>query len=123
MNPKMHNSIVQLAGLMNLDWHDRQNRVIFTTNERQPRRVYMFRINSRDELVRVFINDLVLNSIESKMIIDMCDGHLMHEKEQITTGFYHTCDFTFDSFHLCLQALQKQLRSEKSRKDIALKRI
>ena len=123
MNPEMHTSIVQLAYLMNLDWHDRQNRVIFTTNEKQPRRVYMFRINSRDELIRVFINDLVLDSTESKMFIDMCDEHLLHEKEQITTGFYNTCDFTFDSFHPCLQELQKRLRSEKSRKDIALKRI
>ena len=49
MNPEIHNSIVQIASLLNVDWHDRQNRVIFTTNEKQPRRVYMFRINSRDE--------------------------------------------------------------------------
>ena len=109
MNPEMHKSITQLANLLDLDWHDRQNRVIFTTNERQPRRVYMFRINSRDEVIRVFINDLVLDSTESKMIIDMCDYHTVHEKEQITTGFYNTCDFTFDSFIPCLQALRKRL--------------
>ena len=109
MNPVMHKSITQLANLLGLDWHDRQNRVIFTTNERQPRRVYMFRINSRDEVIRVFINDLVLDSTESKMIIDMCDSHTVHEKEQITTGFYNTCDFTFDSFIPCLQALRERL--------------
>ena len=109
MNPEMHNSIVQLAGFLGVDWHDRQNRVIFTTNERQPRRVYMFRINSRDELIRVFINDLVLDSIESKIIIDMCDSHIVHNKEQITTGFYNTCDFTFDSFMPCLQVLMNRL--------------
>ena len=111
MNPKMHKSIIQLAPLLGVDWHDRQNRVIFTTNERQPRRVYMFRINSRDELIRVFINDLVLDSAESKMIIDMCDNYTVHDKEQITTGFYDTCDFTFASFKLCLQALRKWLKS------------
>ena len=111
MNPEMHNSITHLASLMAVDWHDRQNRVIFTTNERQPRRVYMFRINSRDEVIRVFINDLVLDSTESKMIIGMCDHHTVHEKEQITTGFYNTCDFTFDSFIPCLQALRKRLMS------------
>ena len=105
----MHRSIVQLASLLSVDWHDRQNRVIFTTNERQPRRVYMFRINSRDELIRVFINDLVLNTPVSKTIIDMCDGHIVHNKEQITTGFYNTCDFTFDSFIHCLQALWERL--------------
>ena len=88
MNPEMHNLIVQLAGHMGVDWHDRQNRVIFTTNEKQPRRVYMFRINSRDELIRVFINDLVLDSSESKMIISMCEKHIVHYEEQITTGFY-----------------------------------
>ena len=108
-NPEMHKSITQLAGLLGVDWHDRQNRVIFTTNERQPRRVYMFRINSRDELIRVFINDLVLDSTESKIIINMCDKHKMHNKEQITTGFYNTCDFSFDSFKPCLQALWEWL--------------
>ena len=107
----MHKSITQLANLLNLDWHDRQNRVIFTTNERQPRRVYMFRINSRDEVIRVFINDLVLDSIESKIIIDMCDSHIVHNKEQITTGFYNTCDFSFESFYPCLLALRKRLMS------------
>ena len=81
MNLEMHKSITQLANLLGLDWHDRQNRVIFTTNERQPRRVYMFRINSRDEVIWVFINDLVLDSTESKMIIDMCDHHTVPEKE------------------------------------------
>ena len=111
MNPEMHKSITQLANLLGLDWHDRQNRVIFTTNKKQPRRVYMFRINSRDELIRVFINDLVLDSTESKMIIEMCDCHTVHEKEQITTGFYNTCDFTFDSFIPCMQALRKRLMS------------
>ena len=109
MNPEMHKSIVQLAGLLGVDWHDRQNRVIFTTNERQPRRVYMFRINSRNELIRVFINDLVLDSTESKMIIGMCDEHIVHIKEQVTTGFYNTCDFTFDSFYPCLKALRERL--------------
>ena len=109
MNPKIHNSITHLAGLLGVDWHDRQHRVIFTTNERQPRRVYMFRINSRDELIRVFINDLVLDSIESKIIIDMCDSHIVHNKEQITTGFYNTCDFSFESFYPCLLALQERL--------------
>ena len=64
MNPEMHKSITKLAGLMGVDWHDRQNRVIFTTIEKKPRRVYMFRINSRDEVIRVFINDLVLDSAE-----------------------------------------------------------
>ena len=86
MNPEMHNSIVQLAGLLGVqlagllgvDWHDRQNRVIFTTIERRPRRVYMFRINSRDEKICVFINDLVLDFTVSKIIIDMCDGHIVH---------------------------------------------
>lgn len=109
MNPEMHNSIVQLAVYLCVDWHDRQNRVVFTTNERQPRRVYMFRINSRDELIRVFINNLVLDSAESKMIIGMCDKHIVHNEEQITTGFYNTCDFTFDSFKSCLQALRERL--------------
>lgn len=109
MNPEMHNLIVQLAGHMGVDWHDRQNRVIFTTNEKQPRRVYMFRINSRDELIRIFINDLVLDSSESKMIISMCEKHIVHYEEQITTGFYNTCDFTFDSFKLCLQFLRERL--------------
>ena len=109
MNPEMHNSITHLASLLGVDWHDRQNRVIFTTNERQPRRVYMFRINSRDELIRVYINDLVLDSTESRMIIDMCDQHTIHQKEQITTGFYHTCDFTFESFTLCLKLQRKRL--------------
>ena len=111
MNLEMHNSIVQLASLLGVDWHDRQNRVIFTTNERQPRRVYMFRINSRDGLIRVFINDLELNTPVSKTIIDMCDSHIVHNKEQITTGFYNTCDFTFDSFMPCLQTLKKWLMS------------
>ena len=110
MNPEMHNLIVQLAGLLGADWHDRQNRVIFTTNERQPRRVYMFRINSRDELIRVFINDLVLNTPVSKIIIDMCDSHIVHNKEQITTGFINTCDFTFDTFMPCLQVLRERLK-------------
>ena len=109
MNTEMHNSIVQLSDLLGVDWHDRQNRVIFTTNEKKPRRVYMFRINSRDELIRVFINNLVLSSTESKMIIGMCDKHIVHNEEQITTGFYNTCDFTFDSFKPCLQALRKRL--------------
>lgn len=109
MNPAIHNLIVQLAESLHVDWHDRQNRVIFTTNEKQPRRVYMFRINSRDELIRVFINDLVLDSTESKIIIDMCDKHIMHNKEQITAGFYNTCDFTFDSFKPCLRALRERL--------------
>lgn len=109
MNPKMHKSIIQLAPLLGVDWHDRQNRVIFTTNERQPRRVYMFRINSRDELIRVFINDLVLDSTESKMIINMCDQHTVHNKEQITAGFYNTCDFTFESFVPCLKKLRERL--------------
>lgn len=109
MNPEMHNNIVKLADLMGVDWHDRQNRVIFTTIKKQPRRVYMFRINSRDELIRVFINDLVLNLTISKTIIDMCDCHTIHNKEQITIGFYNTCDFTFDSFMLCLEVLQKKL--------------
>lgn len=109
MNPEMHNYIAKLADLMGVDWHDRQNRVIFTTIERQPRRVYMFRINSRDELIRVFINDLVLNLTASKTIIDMCDCHTVHNKEQITTGFYNTCDFTFDTFMPCLEVLQKRL--------------
>ena len=108
MNPEMHKLITQLANLLDLDWHDLQNRVIFTTNERQPRRVYMFRINSRDEVLRVFINDLVLDSTESKMIIDMCDYHTVHKKEQITTGFYNTCDFTFNSFHPCIRVLVKR---------------
>ena len=81
MNPEMHNSIVQLAVYLCVDWHDRQNRVVFTTNERQPRRGYMFRINSRDELIRVFINNLVLDSAESKMIIGMCDKHIVHNEE------------------------------------------
>ena len=70
MNPEMHNLIVQLAGWLHVDWHDRQNRVIFTTNDRQPRRVYMFRINSRDGLIRVFINDLVLDSAEFNAAVD-----------------------------------------------------
>lgn len=109
MNPEMHRSIVQLAGLLGVDWHDRQNRVIFTTNERQPRRVYMFRINSRDEVIRVFINDLVLNTTVSNVIIDMCEMHTVHNKEQITTGFYNTCDFTFDSFMPCLKVLRERL--------------
>ena len=109
MNPGIHKAITQLADLLGVDWHDRQNRVIFTTNERQPRRVYMFRINSRDELIRVFINDLVLDSADSKIFINMCDNHTIHDKEQITTGFYNTCDFTFDSFTLCLQALLERL--------------
>ena len=69
----------------------------------------MFRINSRDELIRVFINDLVLNLTVSKTIIDMCDCHTVHNKEQITIGFYNTCDFTFDSFMPCLEVLQKRL--------------
>ena len=112
MNPEMHKSIIQLASLLGVDWHDRQNRVIFTTNERQPRRVYMFRINSRDELIRVFINDLVLNTPVSKTIIDMCDMHIVHNKEQITTGFYNNCDFTFESFTLCMQALRGRLMSK-----------
>ena len=107
MNLEMHDSIVQFAGCLGVDWHDRQNRVIFTTNEKQPRRVYMFRINSRDELIRVFINDLVLDSSESKMIISMSDMHMVHNEEQIMTGFYNTCDFTFDSFKPCLQALRE----------------
>ena len=111
MNPEMHNNIVKLADLMGVDWHDRQNRVIFTTIKKQPRRVYMFRINLRDELIRVFINDLVLNTPVSKTIIDMCDSHIVHNKEQITTGFYNTCDFTFDSFKPCIQALRKRLMS------------
>ena len=110
MDAELHKSIVQLAGLLDLDWHDRQNRVIFTTIEKQPRRVYMFRINSRDELIRVFINDLVLNATVSKIIIDMCDTHTVHNKEQITTGFYNTCDFTFDSFKPCLQELRERLK-------------
>jgi len=109
MNPEMHNSIVQLAGLLGVDWHDRQNRVIITTIERRPRRVYMFRINSRDEKICVFINDLVLDFTVSKIIIDMCDGHIVHNKEQVTTGFYNTCDFTFDSFMTCLQVLRERL--------------
>ncbi len=108
MNPEMQNYIVRLAAIMGVDWHDRQNRVIFTTNERQPRRVYMFRINSRDGLIRVFINDLVIDSTESKIIIDMCDCHTVHNKEQITTGFYNTCDFTFESFMPCLEALRER---------------
>ncbi len=107
----MHKTIIQLASLLGVAWHDRQNRVIFTTNERQPRRVYMFRINSRDEMIRVFINDLVVDSTEGKMIIGMCDKHIVHQKEQITTGFYNTCDFTFESFTPCLQALKKWLKS------------
>ena len=111
MSPEMHKLITQFAGLLGVDWHDRQNRVIFTTNEKKPRRVYMFRINSRDGVIRVFINDLVLDSTESKMIIDMCDMHSVHNNEQITTGFYNTCDFTFESFLLCLQALRKRLMS------------
>ena len=81
MNPEMHNSITHLASLMGVDWHDCQNRVIFTTNKKQLRKVYMFRINSRDEVIWVFINDLVLDSTESKMIIDMCDHHTVPEKE------------------------------------------
>ena len=109
MNPEMHYSITHLAGLLGVDWHDRQNRVIFTTNERQPRRVYMFRINSRDEGIRVFINNLVLDSTESRMIIDMCDQHTVHQKEQITAGFYNTCDFTFESFSACLRELRKRV--------------
>ena len=109
MNPKMHNSIVQLAGLLGVDWHDRQNRVILTTIARRPRRVYMFRINLRDELIHVFINDLVIDSTVSKVIIDMCDNHTVHNKEQITTGFYNTCDFSFESFYPCLLALQERL--------------
>ena len=109
MNPEIHNSIIQLADHLGVDWHDRQNRVIFTTNEKKPRRVFMFRINSRDELIRVFVNDLVLDSSESKMIISMCDKHIVHSEMQITTGFYNTCDFTFDSFKPCLQALQERL--------------
>ena len=109
MNLEMHDSIVQFAGCLGVDWHDRQNREIFTTNEKQPRRVYMFRINSRVVLIRVFINDLVLDSTASKTIIDMCDGHIVHNKEQITTGFYNTCDFTFDSFIACLLELRKRL--------------
>lgn len=109
MNPEMHNYIVQLAGLMGVDWHDRQNRVIFTTKERKPRRVYMFRINSRDEMIRVFINDLVFDSTESKMIIGMCEEHIEHKKEQITTGFYNTCDFSFESFYPCFKALRERL--------------
>ena len=107
----MHNSIVQLASLLGVNWHDRQNRIIFTNNEKKPRRVYMFRINSRDELIRVFINDLVLSDTASKMIIDMCDTHTVHNKEQITTGFYSTCDFTFESFKPCLQSLRERLMS------------
>ena len=103
-------SITLLADLLGVDWHDRQNRVIFTTNERQPRRVDMFRINSRDELIRVFINDLVLDSTESKIIISMCDNHIVHDDEQITTRFYNTCFFTFDSFNFCLQALRDRLK-------------
>ena len=110
MNPEMHKSITHLAGLLGVEWHDRQNRVIFTTNERQPRRVYMFRINSRDELIRVFINDLVLNTPVSKTIIDMSDSHIAHNKEQITTGFYNTCDFTFDTFMPCLKVLRERLK-------------
>ena len=110
MDAEMHKSIIQLAGLLGVDWHDRQNRVIYTTNEKQPRRVYMFRINSRDERIRVFINDLVLNSTVSKTIIDMCDTHTVHNKEQITTGFYNTCDFTFNSFKPCLKALRERLK-------------
>ena len=70
----------------------------------------MFRINSRDQVIRVFINDLVLDSTESKMIINMCDQHIVHNKEQITTGFYNTCDFTFDSFMPCLQVLRERLK-------------
>lgn len=67
----------------------------------------MFRINSRDELIRVFINDLVLNTLISKAIIDMCDGHIVHNKEQIMTGFYNTCDFTFETFMSCLKSLRE----------------
>ena len=76
----------------------------------QPRRVYKFRINSRDELIRVFINDLVLNTPVSKTIIDMSDSHIAHNKEQITTGFYNTCDFTFDTFMPCLKVLRERLK-------------
>ena len=61
-------------------------------------------------MIRVFINDLVLDSTESKMIINMCDQHIVHNKEQITTGFYNTCDFTFDSFMPCLQVLRERLK-------------
>lgn len=58
-------------------------------------------------MIRVFINNLVLDSTESKMIIGMCEEHIVHHKEQITTGFYNTCDFTFDSFYACSQVLLK----------------
>ena len=57
----MHEEIVRFAEMMDLNWHDRQNRVILTTKEKRTRRVYMFRINYHDEKIRVYINDLVLN--------------------------------------------------------------
>lgn len=60
-------------------------------------------------MIRVFINDLVLDSTESRMIIDICDQHTVHQKEQITAGFYNTCDFTFESFSACLRELRKRM--------------
>lgn len=106
MNPKMHHLIVQLAGSLGVNWHNRHIRVIFTASEKQPMRVYMFWINFRDGLIRVLINDLYLHSTESKMIIGLFDKHIAHNEEQLTTGFYNTCDFSFDSFKPYLQALR-----------------
>ena len=104
----MHEKIVELAALMDYKWHDRQNRVIFTTKEKRSRRVYMFRINSRDGMIRVYINDLVIKSPLSRMIIDMSDSYINHDREQYSTGFYSTCDYSFASFRLYLEAVKKK---------------
>ena len=105
----MHEKIVELAALTDYKWHDRQNRVIFTTKEKQSRRVYMFRINSRDGMARVYINDLVINTPVSRKFIEMTDNHIEHDRQQYSTGFYHTCDYSFVSFQLCLAAVKKKL--------------
>ena len=107
----IYEEIVQLAELMNLNWHDRQNRVIFTTKEKQSRRVYMFRINSRDEILRVYINNLVLRSVVSSIIISLSTNCIEHKNEQISTGFYTTCDFSFESFCLCISEITNNLLS------------
>ena len=107
----IHEEIVQLAELMHLNWHDRQNRVIFTTKEKQSRRVFMFRINSRDEILRVYINNLVLRSVVCSIIISMSTNCIEHEREQISTGFYTTCDFSFETFYICISEIRKNLVS------------
>ena len=100
----VHNEIVNLAHLINVAWHDRQNRVILKNSE--GRRILMFRINNRDQLVRVYINDLILHSNISFYFINMTTSHERFDQEQYSKGFHNAYDFTFISFIKCINAIK-----------------